>query len=233
MSKIKFLFITDPEIETPLENGEGIMVMDPEGARYVTAWISNAIYQSEIFAPEINWYLKHTEASNEEKRAILKILYEMRAMKHAHENDMDKVLDEEMIEISDTKSFFASTRLSTQKRILLIEEPYIRSLDGCEIPSGYLPFIVDKEALLSKKHLLSLLQESGSSLLMYCPSISEPSWEAVALINEVYTRIYGEEAIYIAHTKEAFDALLLKPKAIASSYDEVVSHGHFTLEIKG
>lgn len=75
----------DAEVGAPLENGEGIMVLDHEGAHYVTdALISNELYRSRVFAPEINWYLKQTQAEQEEKKEVLKKLYEMRFIRYTH-----------------------------------------------------------------------------------------------------------------------------------------------------
>ena len=85
MSQIKFLFVMDAEVGTPLENGEGIMVLDHEGAHYVVdALISNELYRSRVFAPEINWYLKQTQSEHEERKEILKKLYEMRFIRYTH-----------------------------------------------------------------------------------------------------------------------------------------------------
>lgn len=84
-SQTKFLFVMDAEVGAPLENGEGIMVLDHEGAHYVVdALISNELYRSHVFAPEINWYLKQTQASHNEKNEILKKLYEMRFIRYTY-----------------------------------------------------------------------------------------------------------------------------------------------------
>lgn len=85
MSQIKYLYISDTaDTEPPLENGEGVMVIDAEGAYYISALISNELYNSDIYAPEINWYLKYTQADKDEKKEIFKILYEIRYIRHLH-----------------------------------------------------------------------------------------------------------------------------------------------------
>jgi ferredoxin len=85
MSEIRYLYISDTaESEPPLQNGEGIMVIDAEGAYYISALISNELYNSDIYAPEINWYLKHTQADAEEKKDVFKKLYEIRYLRYKH-----------------------------------------------------------------------------------------------------------------------------------------------------
>ena len=84
MSEIKFLFVVDSDVGSPIDNGEGIVVVGVEGAYYVTAQISNECHRSEVYAPEINWYLKQTCADKEEKKEILKKLYEMRYVRYTH-----------------------------------------------------------------------------------------------------------------------------------------------------
>lgn len=83
MSQIKYLYISDTaESEPPVQNGEGIMVIDAEGAYYITALISNELYNSDIYAPEINWYLRYTQEQSEAKKEIFKALYEIRYIRH-------------------------------------------------------------------------------------------------------------------------------------------------------
>lgn len=96
MSQIKFLYISDTaDSEPPLENGEGIMVIDAEGAYYITSLICNELYNGEIYAPEINWYLKNTLEESEAKKEIFKALYEIRYIRHLNTSVKKYSLDVE------------------------------------------------------------------------------------------------------------------------------------------
>ena len=194
MSQIKFLLITGPEIEVPLENGEGIMVMDPEGAHYASALISNEPFQSKVFAPEINWYLKHTQADKEEQKRVLKLLYEIRAITIEKENK------DEIRHI---------VGLCKNERLIGIEAPFLRSLDGCEIPKGYLPIVLDTNAFLSTQYLPQLVKESGYPLILYIPSIKESLRDRVNEINALTTRIST------AHNKETFDTFFIEQEHVS------------------
>jgi len=84
MNQIKFLFVADSDIGSPLDNGEGISVLGVESACYVTALISNELYRSDVYAPEVNWYVKNALATKEEQKEVLKKLYEMRFIRYTH-----------------------------------------------------------------------------------------------------------------------------------------------------
>jgi len=81
--QIEYLFVMDPEIPTTIENGGKIMVMDHEGAHYTNAFISNEPSLGEVYAPEVNWYLLHSNAPQEEQHEVLELLYELRKMRHS------------------------------------------------------------------------------------------------------------------------------------------------------
>lgn len=119
MSEIKYLYVSDTaESEPPLQNGEGIMVIDAEGAYYINALISNELYNSDIYAPEINWYLKHTQADVDEKKDVFKKLYEIRYLRYKnavikkHSLDIDRNIavigdkEEDYEFVTDAKRFF-------------------------------------------------------------------------------------------------------------------------------
>jgi len=82
MSEIKFLFVADTDVGSPLGNGEGISVLGVESACYVTALISNELYRSDVYASEVNWYVKHAQANKEEQKEVIKKLYEMRFIRY-------------------------------------------------------------------------------------------------------------------------------------------------------
>ena len=380
MSQIKFLFVMDAEVGAPLENGEGIMVLDHEGAHYVVdALISNELYRSHVFAPEINWYLKQTQASHNEKNEILKKLYEMRFIRYTYapkkmyavtvdrtvlmigeseealalvENakrifDVTHVLPQKLLSIdgkfgsftarfyqkseeegeskeqevevccsqlvvcdepselskrrgvecvmdySDTdallkrirnrighyeykktitydatfcayhhheetacslctdicptfglvsdetrkelifsaldciacgkcvsvcptgaidfapfpqKAFLEVADFCQGKKVLLMAEAYLKTLEGCELPSGYIPYVIETDQFLSLLHLKALFEKSGHTVLFYAPHIGEATHKALKTLNEESLRTCHQKAIELVQSKEAFEA---------------------------
>ena len=376
MSEIKFLFVTDSEVGAPIENGEGIFVLDPEGAHYVVdALISNELHRSHVFAPEINWYLRQTSADKEEKKEILKKLYEMRYVRYTHApkkvyainvnrtvmiigeseealalvksaerlfevthilpsklvhlegklgdfrarflqsieeegatkeeerealcaqlvlcdqkshlyknrgvecvndySDVDVLLrrirdrighytyktaitydatrctyhhqenpacsacadicptfglskDDTLKELIfsaldctgcgkcvsvclenaidfapfSQKAFEEVATLCEDKAILLVAEPYVSTLQGCEIPRGYIPFVVETDQFLSVFHFETLVKKSAHNVLFYTPDISEATHNALKAFNEAS----NSHIVELYQTTEALEA---------------------------
>ena len=383
MSEIKFLFVMDAEVGAPLENGEGIMVLDHEGAHYVVdALISNEMYRSRVFAPEINWYLKQTQAEHEERKEILKKLYEMRFIRYTHapkksyavtvdrsvmmigeseealalvesakryfdvthivppkllhlegkfgsfkarflqeieeghikeqeanatcsqlvlcdqKSDLYKnrgvecvmdYSDEDVLLkrirnrighyeyknpltydatrclfhhheestctlcadvcptfglVSDDarkelifsaldctacgkcvsvcpsgaidfapfsqKAFLDVANLCQDRHILLIAEPYLKALEESEIPSGYVPFVVETDQFLSLFHFKTLFEKSGETVLFYAPDVGEATREALKTLNDETLQTYHQNAVALVQSMEAYIAFTCK-----------------------
>jgi ferredoxin len=378
MSEIKFLFVMDTDVGSPIDNGEGITVLGVESAGYVTAQISNELYRSEVYAPEVNWYVRYTCAPKEEQKEVLKQLYAMRAIRYEHapkktytivvdrsvmivgeseealalvqsakhyfevthivpkdllhlegkfgafkarihqeieeegerkEHEIDVtcgqlVLCDQQSELyksrgvecvmdytdvesllrrirdrigyyeyknpltydalrcvyhhnaeatcthcvdicptfgltSDAtrqelifsaldctacgkcvsvcfeaaidfapfceKAFFEVAQLCKDRHIILIAEPYLKAVEGCEIPSGYVPFVVETDHFLSVKHFRVLAHESSNGVLFYAPEISHATHEALMTFNAQE----GKEVITLIHDKEALEKYFL------------------------
>ncbi|CAD7287511.1 Ferredoxin-type protein NapF [Campylobacter majalis] len=85
------------------------------------------------------------------------------------------------------------------------------------LPSGVLPFGAWSEKFLSEAHLLTLLQESGSSVVIYSPSPSRVLNEAVLIINQIYELKFKTKAIYVARDEDTLRAALDMAKIISGS----------------
>lgn len=379
MSQLKYLFITDPEVGTPIYNGEGIMVLDPEGAHYANALIANEPHRGEVFAPEINWYLKNTQAGQEEQKEILKKLYEMRFIRYEHspkksntliinrsvliigesedalalvekaehffevthvlpsellnlggkfggfnatikkqieeegdikeeelevtcaqlvlcdlKNDMSKYRGVESVnEYSDNdalmkkirnrigfyeykntinydvslcsyhhneastcakcaqicpsfgivnddsakelhfsaldctacgkcisvcptgaidfapfsqKAFLETVKVCEGKQILLISELFLETLEGCEIPEGYIPFLVETDQIISYRHLKNMFEKNTNTVLLYAPEVSEATQQALITFNEECLLTHAKKAIVLVTTKKELES---------------------------
>lgn len=115
------------------------------------------------------------------------------------------------------EALYAVARFYANSKILVIEESRLDSLSGVALPEGVVPLLIQGEKHLSEMHLLTLLQESGSSLVAYLPELSVATKEAIALLNEVYERAYGEVGIHLASDIASLQEALPKLKNIEYS----------------
>lgn len=85
------------------------------------------------------------------------------------------------------------------------------------LPSGVLPFGTWSEKFLSEAHLLTLLQESGSSVVIYSPKPSRILNEVVLIINQIYGLKFKTKAIYVARDEDALKTALSMAQTISGS----------------
>ena len=102
------------------------------------------------------------------------------------------------------KAFLEVAQVCGDKHLFLIAEPYLRALDGCEIPSGYIPFMIETDQFLSRNHLLTLLNTSGNALLFFAPDISQGTLEALNAINAESIKEQRKQVIELVQNNEAF-----------------------------
>lgn len=91
--------------------------------------------------------------------------------------------------------------------------PKNRGLVDISLPSGVLPLTLNTKALSYVDYLI-LSQNSGAQILLYAPNISEISLSNVKIINEIYQKIFGLDAILIATNKNELEKNLRKAKKI-------------------
>ncbi len=356
------------------------MVLDPEGAHYADALISNELHESKVFAPEINWYVKHSTADREELKEVLKKLYEMRFIRYTHAPkktytltidrsvmmigeseealalvesarryfDVTHILPQDVIHLEGSfgsfkarmhqkieeegvikehevevccsqlvvcdeqsdrckhrgvecvmayadeevllkrirnrigcyeykktilydstrcayhhnegsscvkcadicpsfgivnnpeslelhfsaldciacgkcvsvcpsgaidfapfsqKAFLEAAHLCENSQVVVAAEPFLKELQGCELPSGTIPFVVETDQFLSRNHLLSLLHVSKIPVILYAPDISTATHEALNTLNVEWMHEHGKRAIELVKTKEALSFL--------------------------
>jgi ferredoxin len=77
-----------------------------------------------------------------------------------------------------------------------------------DLKENILPFTIEGEKFLHEASFLTLLQESGSSLIFYSDFLSKGSKDAIKILNDIYAKKYNKKAIYIAMDKEELIAAL-------------------------
>ena len=67
---------------------------------------------------------------------------------------------------------------------------------------SHLPFFVPQIHLLNPTYLLSIIQESSSQIILYDNLKNEKLAQAAKEVNLIFSKIYQQEAIFLAHTEE-------------------------------
>jgi len=83
----------------------------------------------------------------------------------------------------------------------------IRNLN-IQLKENVLPFAIEGEKFLHEGTFLTLLQESGSQLVFYSDFLSKGVKDSISILNDVYQKKYGFDAILVAMTKEELPAAL-------------------------
>lgn len=107
-----------------------------------------------------------------------------------------------------------SLRFYKNTQILLIPEIFLDLLEEVKIPSHLSPLIIPREKFPSEAHFLAITQESGSSMIFFSPIISNPSLEAIQLVNDIYQAIFQKDAIFVAQDIQTLQTLWNKPEKI-------------------
>jgi len=76
------------------------------------------------------------------------------------------------------------------------------------LKENVLPLKIDGEKFLHEGTLLTLAQESGSQVIFYSDFLSKGTSDAIRILNEIYQKKYGVDAVVVAmNEKELVDAL--------------------------
>ena len=66
-----------------------------------------------------------------------------------------------------------------------------------DLPEGILPLATEGEKFLHEAHFLSLLQTSGNPIIFYTDFISKGTGDVIRIINEIFEKKYGKQAIFV------------------------------------
>lgn len=106
--------------------------------------------------------------------------------------------------------FCEIAKLYRGKIPLLIADGEISSALNVPLPCGVLPLGFFGAKQIDEVNLLSLMQESGSSVILCGADVGEGTREAAELVNEISRAIYGRQAVFLAQNlSELSEALKL------------------------
>ncbi len=90
-------------------------------------------------------------------------------------------------------------------------------LADVSLPAGVLPFVIEREKFPSETQLLALLQESGSQVIFFSEIVSKGTRDAAAILNTIWQRLYGCDAVLIASDRATLGAALEAARPVAGS----------------
>ncbi|CAD7286330.1 4Fe-4S binding protein [Campylobacter suis] len=121
------------------------------------------------------------------------------------------------------ESFYANAKLYKDKIPLVLLTDELENLN-IELPENVLPFAVRSEKFLNETHLISLLQESGSSLVIYPAKRSRAMSSAIDMLNQIYELKFNKTAIFVAKNESELKDMLNKAKLIDGSQKTTSSY---------
>jgi ferredoxin len=115
------------------------------------------------------------------------------------------------------ESLFEMSKFFEDTHPLVIPEKMNMSSLKANLKENVLPFAIEGEKFLHEASLLTLLQISGSQVIFYSDFISKGSGDAIRILNDIYQKKYGKDAILIAMNQEELDLALEEVSFIENS----------------
>lgn len=129
------------------------------------------------------------------------------------------------------RAFYEIAKLYQDKTALIV--PRKMSLEGLHVslPTGVLPLAIEGEKFLHEAHLLTLLQESGSTVVFYTDFMSKGSGDAISILNQAYEKIYGVKAVHVAMNEAELAQALQEAGPVAGTRHGIQEEGLHKREI--
>ena len=113
----------------------------------------------------------------------------------------ESLLDYEPKTIPDTRPFWQENeQISPFKQASvysLAKRPKKLDLSNLSLPSDVLPLALNTK-MLDHASYLTLAQSSGAQIVVYQPNISAINLSNIKLVNEIYQKLYGKDAVLVA-----------------------------------
>ena len=86
-----------------------------------------------------------------------------------------------------------------------------------KLPQGVLPFAIEGEKWLHEAHFMTLLQETGASVIFYTDFVSRGSKDAINMVNQIYNIKFNRPAIRVAMNENELKEALKEASLIEGS----------------
>ena len=121
--------------------------------------------------------------------------------------------------VPDRSVFHMMSKIYKDRIPLIIPEKMgFESLE-IDLKEDVLPFVIGGKKFLDESHLLTILQESGSQVVIFNDNLSKGTKEAIGLINEIYRRKYGKEGVLVATDVDELKSALDRVCKVDGSYN--------------
>lgn len=105
-------------------------------------------------------------------------------------------------------SFVDTAKMYKGKIPLIIPKKMNLEKLSLKLPQNVLPFAIEGEKWLHESHFMTLLQESGSSVIFYTDFVSKGTKDTISIVNQIYNIKFNRQAIEVAMSEsELKDAL--------------------------
>lgn len=118
---------------------------------------------------------------------------------------------------SNRESLFEMSKAFANTHPLITPQKMNISSLEVELKEGVLPFAIEGEKFLDETAFLTLAQISGSQLVFYTDFISKGSGDAIRIVNDIYQKKYGKDAILVAMNEEELKEALSEVSFIEGS----------------
>lgn len=116
--------------------------------------------------------------------------------------------------------FYEVAKIYADKIVLAFEECLDISNLSINLKENILPFPLKSVNFLDQSYLLTLLQTTGATVVLYAKQITSGTKESLELVNEIYEKIYGTKGIEVANDEESLKIALDRASFISNSkYD--------------
>ncbi len=121
--------------------------------------------------------------------------------------------------VPDRSVFLMMSKIYKDRIPIII--PETMEFESLEIPlkEDVLPFIVGGKKFLDESHLLTVLQESGSQVVIFNDNLSRGTKEAIWLVNEIYKKRYGKEGVLVARNEDELKVAVENVSRIEGSFN--------------
>ncbi len=102
------------------------------------------------------------------------------------------------------------------KKLLIIPQNLVEDLD-ISLPKGVFPLVIEGAKFLSELHFLTLLQESETQIVFYTDVIAKGVRDAQKILNQIWQKRFGKDALFITMEKSELPALLGAQESIIGS----------------
>lgn len=119
---------------------------------------------------------------------------------------------------SSRDSLYEMSTFYKKKHPLIIPEKMdIENLE-VSLKEDVFPFAIEGEKFLDETTLLTLLQLSESQVIFYSDFISKGTGDCIRILNDIYQKKYGIDAILIAMNKDELEEALKEVSFVENSY---------------